>query len=182
MAGKRLLSKSGWWVMPLVVSAIVALDQFTKYLVIANLGLHESWAPIPALAKWLRFYHITNTGAAFGLFQDGKLFFVVVAIIVSVAILLYYRTLPGGQWLVRLSLGMQLGGALGNLIDRLLRQGRVVDFISVPYWPVFNVADSSITVGVLVLVLMMVREEWAERTGTRAFKGAGSVGGQASPG
>ena len=73
-------------------------------------------------------------------------------------ILYYYRQLPERAWLVRLALGLQLGGALGNVVDRL-RQGYVVDFLEVPHWPVFNVADSCIVVGVVLLGWVMWREE-----------------------
>jgi signal peptidase II len=79
-----------------------------------------------------------------------------------VAIFVYYSSLPGGQWLVRLSLGLQFSGALGNAIDRI-RIGRVIDFIHVPYWPVFNVADSAVTVGTILLLLFLLRDEWRER-------------------
>jgi signal peptidase II len=107
-------------------------------------------------------HYVTNTGAAFGLFQSGSLLFVIVGIVVSLAIVFYYRFLPAGQWLVRLSLGMQLSGALGNLIDRL-RVGHVVDFLNFQVWPVFNVADSSIICGAILLALLLLREDYVER-------------------
>ena len=154
--------KRGWWVLPLVAGLVIALDQWTKHLVETNLGLYESWTPIPALKGWFEFHYITNTGAAFGLFQDGNLFFIGVAIVVTIVVLFYYWQLPGGQWLLRLGLGLQLGGALGNLIDRL-RVGNVIDFIHVRYWFVFNIADASLVVGVALMALLLLRQDYEER-------------------
>jgi signal peptidase II len=145
-----------------VAVLVVALDQWAKHLVVANLALYESWAPIPALENIFTIHHITNTGAAFGLFQDGNLFFMIVAVIVSLVIVFYYRYVPDGQWFVRLSLGLQLGGALGNLVDRL-RTGSVIDFMNFQIWPVFNVADMSIIGGVILLALLLLREDYLER-------------------
>jgi signal peptidase II len=160
---KNLLRKVGWWVLPLVTVLTLIIDQATKYLVASNLGLYESWAPIPAWSGWLEIHYVTNTGAAFGLFQNGGLFFVIVAVVVSAIILFYYRYLPSGQWLIRLSLGLQLGGALGNLIDRV-HLGHVVDFIDVHFWPVFNAADSAIVCGVILLAFLLLREDREART------------------
>jgi signal peptidase II len=160
-------------VLPVVAVAILIIDQVTKHLVVANFALYESWAPLPALSKVFTVHYVTNTGAAFGLFQDGGLFFIVVAIVVSMVILFYYWQLRGGEWLIRLSLGMQLAGALGNLIDRL-RLGYVIDFLDFQIWPVFNVADSSIVVGVLLLAVLLLREDFLERRGTGALEGEGA--------
>jgi signal peptidase II len=149
---------------------MVALDQLTKYLVVSNLSLYEAWAPVPTLAKWFEIHYVINTGAAFGLFQNGGLFFIITAIVVSVVIVFYYRYLPAGQWLVRVSLGMQLSGALGNLIDRL-RVGHVVDFLDFKIWPVFNVADSAIVCGVALLAILLLREDYQERKQAKAAEG-----------
>ena len=85
----------------------------------------------------------------------------VIAVVVVVVIVVYYRYLPGNQWLVQASLGLQLGGALGNLLDRL-SHGHVIDFIDFKVWPVFNVADSSVFVGVVILAYYLLRhgEDW----------------------
>jgi signal peptidase II len=137
---------------------IVAADQWTKHLVRSQLAVGETWAPIPALSPYLRIINWHNTGAAFGILPDGGLVFTVVAFIVSIAILYYYPQISGGSWLLRGALILQLGGALGNLTDRLLR-GPVTDFVAVGSFPVFNVADSSISVGVALLVLTLWLEE-----------------------
>jgi signal peptidase II len=165
--------KVGWWVLPVAAALILIVDQVSKYLVSSSLELYESWAPIPAVARWFDFRYVTNTGAAFGLFQNGGLFFVIVSIVVSLIILFYSRDLPDGQWLVRLSLGLQLGGAAGNLIDRL-RLGHVVDFIDVHFWPVFNVADSAIVCGVILLVLLLLRDDLGYRSEAGVTAGAPS--------
>jgi len=149
-------------VLPVVAIVVLILDQVTKHLVVTRLGLYESWSPLSALAGKVDIHYVTNTGAAFGLFQDGNLFLIAVAVVVSAVILFYYRYVPDGKWLVRLSLGLQLAGAAGNLIDRI-RLGYVIDFIDVHVWPVFNVADSSIVCGVILLALLLLREDRQER-------------------
>lgn len=155
---------------------ILAVDQFTKYLVVSNLDLYEAWAPFPALAKLFEIHYVTNTGAVFGLFQGASLFFVIVSIVVVVVIFFYYRHLPNGQGLIRLSLGLQLGGALGNLTDRL-RVGHVIDFLDFHIWPIFNVADMSTICGVILLAFLLLREEREERRATDVVEGAESAGG-----
>jgi signal peptidase II len=140
----------------------VALDQWTKYLVRVRLELGEIWVPWDWLAPYARIVHWNNTGAAFGLFQSGGLVFTIVAFVVSLAILYYYPRVPAGQVPLRLALALQLGGAIGNLIDRLAL-GTVTDFISIGTFPVFNLADASISIGVAVLVAGMWVEERRRR-------------------
>ena len=89
----------------------------------------------------------------FGMFQEGAPIFTVLAFVVIGAILIYYPQIASEGWLFRLALSLQLAGATGNLIDRLFHDGKVTDFISVGNFPVFNVADSSITVGTAILIL-----------------------------
>ncbi len=150
----------GQWLFLLGVAALAILaDQLTKAYVVAHLDLHASWMPLDFLEPIFRFTHVHNTGAAFGLFPEGGSFFLIIAVLVSSFILYYYRQLPAGAWLVRLALGLQLGGALGNVIDRVHR-GYVVDFMHLEHWPVFNVADSCIVLGVVLLALEMLIEEY----------------------
>jgi len=134
---------------------IVALDQWTKALVRDNVPLGADWLPswLAWLAPYARIRHTFNTGAAFGLFQQGALIFAILAVVVSVLIISYFPSVSRKDWWMRLALGMQLGGALGNLMDRILRSGQVTDFISVGNFAIFNVADSCITVGVIILVI-----------------------------
>jgi len=158
------LTREKWekLILPVIAVLILVADQISKYLVMAHLELGESWAPVPALERWFIFRYATNTGVAFGLFPDMGFLFMVIALAVAVIIVLYYRHLPQGQCLVRISLGLQLGGALGNLLDRV-RLGRVTDFIDFRIWPVFNVADMAIVAGVSILAFSLLREDWLEQ-------------------
>ncbi|HEX7974887.1 MAG TPA: signal peptidase II [Anaerolineales bacterium] len=133
---------------------LISLDQWTKYMVRTHLPFGGVWAPWPWLLPYARIVHWNNTGAAFGMFQGFGDIFTILAIIVAIAILYYYPQVPRRDWPLRLAMGMQLGGAVGNLIDRLTI-GSVTDFISVGRFAVFNVADASISVGVAVLVIGM---------------------------
>lgn len=127
---------------------ILALDQGTKELIRAFMDRGEIWP-----ADWpVRFHYVTNTGAAFGILRDQTSFLIVTTIIGLVAIYLYYRYPPFDHHIAPIAIGMMLGGAAGNLVDRI-RLGRVTDFIDFPYWPSFNVADSAIVVGIAILLL-----------------------------
>jgi signal peptidase II len=139
---------------------VLFLDQLTKAWVSTSLPEGGWWSPLPGLWRVFRITHITNSGAAFGIFPNQGNFFVFVAVIVALAIVLYYRYLPVGGWLVRVSLGLQLGGAIGNLLDRL-RYGHVVDFIDIGFWPIFNLSDISIVIGVAILAYCLWREDQA---------------------
>jgi len=154
----RIWNRTGVYV---VAALIIFLDQWTKHLVRTSLALNASWSPA-WLAPYARFLHINNTGAAFGMFKSAGLVFTVIAVIVSAVIVYYAWLLPDGHGLMRLALGLQLGGALGNLIDRLVL-GTVTDFISVGAFAIFNVADASISVGVALLALLMLLEAQAVR-------------------
>jgi signal peptidase II len=136
---------------------VLLADQSSKYIIVNSLQRYQEWAPIPALRWLFAITYTTNTGAAFGLFPNGSVFFVVIAVAVVLAILVYYRQLATHEWLLRFSLGLQLGGAVGNLLDRLTR-GYVVDFIHFKFWPVFNVADSCIVVGVALMAYFLLKE------------------------
>lgn len=140
---------------------IVAADQFTKWLVRTNLGFMESWTPWAWLSPYARILHIHNTGAAFGMFQNLNTFFMILSIVVSLVILYYFPQVPRADWPLRLAMIMQFGGAVGNLIDRLY-QGWVTDFISVGNFAIFNIADASISMGVVVLVIGMVVKDRLE--------------------
>ncbi len=140
-----------------LATLVLLVDQTSKQLVLAKLALGESWNPVPALERFVSVTHVINRGAAFGLFPNQGNLFAVIAIVVVIAILTYYRYLPTGNWLVRLSLGLQLGGAMGNLIDRL-RYGYVIDFIDFKIWPVFNLSDVSIVTGVGLLAYFLMNE------------------------
>lgn len=145
-----------------IAGTIVILDQLTKNAVRQSLNYGESWMPLEWLAPYARVLHIQNTGAAFGMFKDGSLIFTGLAILVTIFILYYYPQVPKEERLLRLAMGMQMGGALGNLIDRL-KLGHVTDFISVGNFPIFNIADSSISMGAVVLILGIWLSERKEK-------------------
>ncbi len=151
---RALLQRYG--ILAITAGLILIADIVTKRIVEAQIPLYTS---IPVIGPYLSWTHTQNTGAAFSLFQNGGAFFIVIAIVVSAVIVYYAPRLPAGDWLSRVALGLQLGGALGNLLDRL-RQGYVTDFIhfQIPEigfdWPVFNIADSAIVVGVIALIVI----------------------------
>lgn len=139
-------------------AVILIIDQTTKSMVRANLALTESWSPWEWLAPYARIVHWKNTGAAFGMLPGFSDVFTVLAIVVAAAILYYFPQVPRDDWLLRLALGLQFAGALGNLVDRLTI-GWVTDFISIWIIPVFNVADLCITTGVVLLLISVWLKE-----------------------
>ena len=153
---------SRWGLLLIVASIVLVADQASKAFVTSTLGLYQAWAPVPALADYFTITYTVNTGAAFGILPGGGVLFLVIALVVVGFILFYHGRIPDGEWLPRLALGLQLGGALGNLTDRV-RLGYVVDFIDFKIWPVFNLADSAIVVGVALLIWIMWREDRREK-------------------
>jgi signal peptidase II len=141
-----------------IAALVFALDQLTKYVVVQNIPLQGSWSFFPALAKIFQFTFVTNTGAAFGMFPQLGGIFMVIAVVVIASIVAFYHHLPAYNIWVQVSLGLQLGGALGNLVDRITR-GYVVDFVDIGFWPIFNVADLSIVLGVTILAYYLWSEE-----------------------
>jgi signal peptidase II len=156
-----------------ITALIVCLDQWTKYLVRTKLAYGEMWSPWEWLAPYARIVFWDNSGAAFGMLQGYGGIFTILAIIVSIGIIYYYPRLDPDDWSMRVIFGMQLGGALGNLVDRLTKEGRVTDYISIGTFPVFNVADASITVGTILLIsLIWYREIQEKRAGKVSQPGA----------
>jgi signal peptidase II len=137
-----------------VFAMVVVIDQITKALIRANLHIYES---VPD-EGFFRLTYTTNTGAVFGVFSD-QTFIMTIASFVGVGILLFfYHSHSGSERLVRLSLGLLLGGAIGNLIDRIWL-GKVTDFLDVGAWPIFNLADSAIVTGIVILVVVFMFQE-----------------------
>ena len=137
-----------------LAATAVALDQGTKAIVRARLELYEVW---PAGWEIIRFQHIQNTGAAFGILQGAGTFLVVTTFIVIAGMTAFLLTLPSHGRLYHVALALILGGAVGNLIDRL-RLGAVTDFIDPTHYPAFNLADSCIVCGVALLAYLSFRE------------------------
>ncbi len=134
----------------MVAILVVLLDRTSKFVVEHRYGV--GYGPKPILDHVLFLTVTRNRGAAFGLFQDFTVGFLLVSVVVLVAILLYYGRVPAADWPARLGLALVFGGAISNAYDRGVR-GSVVDFIELPHWPVFNLADSAITLGVALLLL-----------------------------
>jgi len=141
--------------------AVIVLDQATKFLVTRFLDLYERVEVLPVLDFTL----LHNTGAAFSILAGAsgwqRWFFIVLAVVVSLTLVIWLWRLPRGDRLIAIALALVLGGALGNLIDRV-RHGYVVDFIhahwGAAYFPAFNIADSAITVGAALLILDAFRQ------------------------
>lgn len=140
------------FVLPL---AVVILDQFSKYIVVENMALGES---IPIIEEVFHLTYILNPGAAFGMFAHNRLFFIAIAIVVIGIIIWARREILASPWEVKAGCGLFLGGAIGNLIDRA-RQGLVIDFFDFRIWPVFNIADIAICIGVGLIIWNLLKTE-----------------------
>ena len=138
------------------------VDRITKIVVEQRFGV--PYGPRQILDHVLFLTVTRNKGAAFGLFQNFTLGFLLISAVVLVGILIYYWRLPPGDWSARLGLALVFGGAIANAYDRGVK-GSVIDFIQVPHWPIFNVADSAITVGVAVLLLGTIWRSGRSRLG-----------------
>jgi signal peptidase II len=162
----------------LIGGIIIGLDQWTKIWVRDTIPKFTYIIPIPQLGEYFVFEHVDNYGAAFGMFQNMGQYFSIVAVIVAVAILYYAGTSSPQQHFLRVLLGMQLGGALGNAIDRVY-QGFVTDFIKmgipgVYYWPNYNIADSAIVCGVIGLAIYIFAEDIRAHRAQRQAAQAGA--------
>ena len=146
------------WILVSVAVVTLVSDQVTKYLIRDTLAIGESWPR----EGFFRITHGTNTGTAFGLFQDQTLWLTVASVFAIGFIIYFYRAHGGQTWLSGLNVGLLLGGAFGNLIDRVVA-GRVTDFIDVGPWPIFNIADSAVVVGITLLIANMILFENGER-------------------
>lgn len=142
------------WLFVLPI-AVVILDQFSKYIVVENMALGES---IPIIEKVFHLTYILNPGAAFGMFAHNRLFFIAIAVIVIGIIIWARREILASPWEVKAGCGLFLGGAIGNLIDRA-RQGLVIDFFDFRIWPVFNIADIAICIGVGLIIWNLLKTE-----------------------
>jgi len=130
---------------------VLAFDQITKVIVAGSLSPGEDVELVGPLSLKLAY----NDGIAFGLAGGAGSLVIVFSLVALVLLALFIRTAPSG-WLTDVAGGLILGGAAGNLLDRIL-EGRVTDFIALPWWPTFNIADIGITVGVVLLILSVLR-------------------------
>lgn len=140
---------------------IIALDQFTKWLIVKNFQLGES---VEVIENFLYITSHRNKGAAWGILQGQMWFFYLITVVVIIGIIYYIQKAAKGKWMLGVSLGFMLGGAIGNFIDRVTRK-EVVDFINTYIFgydfPVFNIADSALVIGVAMLMIQMLLEERA---------------------
>jgi signal peptidase II len=155
-------------------AVVLAADQLSKFLVVRNLAGRP---PVRLIGSLLELRYATNSGGAFSLLTGAPLFFALMAVAVIGGILYAGRRARGLP--VQLALGLLLGGALGNLIDRLLRgevplRGEVVDFVKIGWWPVFNLADSCIVTGGLLLAFLLSRAERPPTHEGGAERGSGT--------
>ncbi len=131
------------------VVLVVLFDQITKFIIRANLSKGES---VPS-DGFFRFTYYENSGTIFGLFPNATVILTVVSFLAIGFLIYFFRTQRSPGLVMRIAIGILLGGAVGNLIDRLFK-GEVTDFVDVGRWPIFNIADASITVGIFLLIVV----------------------------
>jgi signal peptidase II len=148
-----------WTRAGVTFACVVIADQIVKALVTSSLSRGEE----RDIVGGIKLVNARNTGVAFGQLQDGGAIVSAVIAVAVIGMLVYFARHAARPW-IWLPTGMLLGGALGNIIDRV-REGAVIDFLKLPYWPPFNVADSAITIGVVILVIVMERAGRAEKAG-----------------
>jgi signal peptidase II len=146
--------KKTTWLILIVAALVIAVDQLSKYAVTVALPVGGAWSPLPGENPVIRIIHIYNTGVTFGLFKDLGVVSIVIALLVTGMIIFYSRILRNDQRLTCVALGLMLGGAIGNMIDRI-RLGHVIDFIDAGIgpmrWYTSNLADVSLVLGVILL-------------------------------
>ena len=140
-----------------MAAVVASADRVTKIFIERRFGV--GYGPRQILDHVLFLTVTRNAGAAFGVFQNFTLGFLAISAVIMAGILVYYWFLPAGDWTARVGLSLVFGGAISNAYDRALK-GSVIDFIQVPHWPVFNVADSAVSVGVAALLIGSL---WASR-------------------
>jgi signal peptidase II len=157
-----------WLIFGALALAVIVVDQAVKAWVLGSFTVNQ---PVEVVGNLVRITFVHNTGALFGLFRDSAPLFGMLSIVVVGAIIWFHGQITRGQWLLTLALGLLLGGAIGNFIDRL-RLGYVVDFVDmgVGDWRfyIYNIADSAITVSLAVLILYMLFSSTVKRTAEAA--------------
>lgn len=163
----RLDWRAAYALLLKVTGPVLLIDQATKALVRATLDLEQTWTPYAWLAPYARIVHWKNTGASFGIMEDSNTLLIIVSLAVVGAILFFFPRVPSQDWSLRLALAFLLGGVGGNLLDRLL-VGHVTDFLSVFSYNVFNLADVSNLIGVIILLVGIVLEEFRKLSARKA--------------
>ena len=139
--------------MPAVLTAtiVIILDQITKFYICKHMTEGMS---IPIVPDIFHLTYILNAGAAFGLLENQRFFFIAIAVVLLGVLVKYYAHIPPTPPILRIGVGLMAGGAIGNLIDRI-KSGQVVDFFDFRIWPIFNIADMAIVVGVSIIIYNM---------------------------
>lgn len=158
----------------LVASATLLVDLVTKTWAVATLSTGE---PREVIGSLLKFHYARNSGAAFSLGTGSTWIFTLIAIAVVIAIVFYAKRVENRMWAT--AFGLVLGGALGNLADRVFRapgafHGHVVDWIELPHWPIFNIADSAIVIAACLIVLLSLRGVGLREVGSIGNRGEAS--------
>ncbi len=136
---------------------VIIVDQMTKHFVAAHFYVGES---IPVISDFFHWTYILNSGAAFGIFEGRRWLFIIIAAVVISVMLLFYRDIRAGDKTLQLGAALFAGGAIGNLIDRMVI-GLVIDFFDFRIWPVFNVADIAICIGIGLIIWSIIKTEHA---------------------
>jgi signal peptidase II len=157
MARKASVRATAFARAGVVLGAVLVLDQVTKHTVAAGIAAGEQRQFLPGV----QLVHVRNTGVAFGVFSGGGALVLIFTLVALAALIGYFALRPGRRYLW-IPTGLLIGGAIGNLIDRIAN-GAVTDFIKLPLWPAFNVADMSITFGVLALLWVLEGRRGDER-------------------
>lgn len=150
----------------LFILGIIALDQISKYYIQQTMQLGLS---IPVLDGFFHITYILNAGAAFGILENQRWFFIFTAVFLLLAALRYWQKIKKQPVFMQLGIAMMLGGAAGNVIDRTMI-GSVVDFIDFRVWPIFNIADIFIVVGVILIMYMLFKENEQTKGGKDSWK------------
>jgi signal peptidase II len=154
-----------WIVLLGTAATVLSVDQVTKTFVESHLAFGEQWEPIPFIADFFSITRSANTGAAFSLLPQLGDVFLIISMTMMIGILIFYQRMRGARWLERIALGLVLGGAAGNALDRI-RLGYVVDFVHIQLRPIIsnisNLADHAIVTGILILFVMQWRTSYIE--------------------
>jgi signal peptidase II len=170
--------KPGALVVGAVALIVFVLDQLFKYLVVREIGMNSAWYPLPGF-DWLRLIPSTNTGTACGYLPQFSIVFTLAPFFILAIVIYFYRSQKQPSWLLSIGVGLIIGGAFGNLADRL-RLGYVVDFVQVGGWPIFNVADAAVSTAVVLMLLWSLREDSARAPAVPGSPGAAAPAGRDS--
>ncbi len=157
----RVMRAKSWiWIL---AGVIFALDRILKILVATHMAPDQS---IPVLPPVLWITYITNSGAAFSLFQGGTVLFVIIGLVILAALVIYVQRTQALSTVFGIGAGLLAGGTAGNLWDRLVA-GRVIDYIHFRYWAIFNLADAAIVVGIILIVWELWRKDRQDANASR---------------